>query len=85
MHHQSWNVFAAHPQRWQQKRKHIQSMVEIATKVALLRHLPQIAVCCIHQTHVYLMSAGAPQTLKLLLLHDAQQFGLGSPTEYSTK
>src|SRR6266481_8490970 len=78
MGHQGWNVFAARPQWWQQKRKYIQTIVEIATKVAPLHHLLQITVCCSHQPHVHLVSPSAAQALKFLFLQYAQQLGLQS-------
>src|ERR1700730_5660287 len=76
MSHQGWNVFWALPQRWQQKRKDIQTIVEIAAKVAPLHHLRQIPIRCSNKPNVHFVSPGAPQTLKLLFLQDAQQFGL---------
>ncbi len=74
--HQGRNVFAALPQRWQQDREHVQTIVEVAAKFAPLHHVRQISVGRSHEPNVHLVSPGAAQALELLFLQDAQQFGL---------
>src|SRR5258708_25050112 len=76
MRDQSGNVFAALPQWWQLDWEHVQTIVEVAAELAVIHHLLQIPICCSNQPDVHLMSASASQTLKLLFLQDAQQFGL---------
>src|SRR5882762_9736886 len=44
MFHQCRNVFTAPPQRWQGERKHIQTVVEVASKFVALHHINQISV-----------------------------------------
>src|SRR6266446_10637379 len=70
------NVFAALPQRWQWDRKHIQTVVEVATKFVPLHHVNQIPVGRSYQANVHLVSPSAAQALEFLFLQDAQQFGL---------
>src|SRR5437899_9481459 len=76
MRHQGRNVFAARPQRWQQDREHVQTVVEVDAKFAPLHHLRQITVRCSHQPNVHLVSPSAAQALELLFLQDTEQFGL---------
>ena len=76
MRHQGGNVFAARPQRRQQDRKHIQTVVEVAAKFATSHHVFQVSVGRRHQPHVHLVGPGAAQALELLFLQHAQQFGL---------
>jgi hypothetical protein len=59
-----------------QYRKHIQAVVKVAAKFALLYHLRQIAICCCDEPNVHLMSPIAAQAFELLLLQYAQKFGL---------
>src|SRR5271168_339066 len=76
MFNQRRNVLTTRPQRGQWDRKYIQSVVEVTTKFVALHHFNQISVGRRHEAHVYLVSAPAAQALELLLLQDAQQFGL---------
>src|SRR5713226_3905535 len=76
MFHQRWNVFPALPQRWQWDRKHIQTVVEVATKFVALHHVNQIPVGRSYEANVYLVSPAAAQALEFLLLQHTQQFGL---------
>jgi hypothetical protein len=55
------NVHAACTQPWQMYRKHVQTVVKVTAKFALLYHLRQIAICCRHQPNVHLMSPIAAQ------------------------
>src|SRR5258708_743863 len=77
------NVFPAFPQRWQWDRKHIQTVVEVATKFVALHHVNQIPVGRSYQANVHLVSPSAAQALELLLLQDTQQFRLQSPRNIS--
>src|SRR5260370_1887880 len=70
------NIFPALPQRWQRDRKHIQTVVEVATKFAPLHHVNQISVGRSYQADVHLVSPSATQALEFLFLQDTQQFGL---------
>src|SRR5580765_7686265 len=76
MRHQGWNVVAALAQSRQQYREDIQAIVEVATKFATIHHLRQIPICGCNEPNVHLVSPGTPQTLELLFLQYAQQFGL---------
>jgi len=66
------------PQRWQGEWKDIQTIVEVAAKFIALHHVSQISVGRSYEPNVHLVSPGAAQALKLLLLQDTQQFGLQS-------
>src|ERR1700737_2483558 len=46
--HQSRNVFAADPQRWQDNREHVQTIVEVAAKCVPLNHVGQLSVGATH-------------------------------------
>src|SRR5713101_79712 len=70
------NVFPALPQRWQRDRKHIQTVVEVATKFVPLHHVNQIPVGRSYQANVHLVSPSAAQALEFLFLQDTQQFWL---------
>src|SRR6202043_3841955 len=76
MRYEDRNVFAARPQWWKQDGKHIQTIAEVAAKLAALRHLRQVTICCRHQPDVHLVSPSAAQTLELLFLEHSQQFRL---------
>ena len=76
MGHQRRNVHAACTQRWQKYRKHIETVVEIAAKFALLYHLRQITIGCRHEPNVHLMGPIAAQAFELLFLKYSQKFGL---------
>src|SRR5580693_5495437 len=74
--HQSRNVFTARTQRRQRDWKHIQTIVEIATKFIALHHFNQISVGRSYEANVYLVSPTATQALEFLLLQDTEQFWL---------
>src|SRR6201993_972512 len=74
--HKRRNVFAAIAQRRQQNRKHVQTVIEIAAKFTLVRHLHEIAIGGSHQPNIDLVSPGAAQALELLFLQNAQQLRL---------
>ena len=74
--HQSRNVFATDPQRWQDDREHVQTIVEVAAKCVPLHHVGQISVGGSHEPNVHLVSACAAQALEFLLLQYTQQLGL---------
>ena len=66
----------ARPQWWQQHGENIQSIVEVAAKLASIHHLRQITIRGSHQPNIHLVSPGATQALELLFLQYTQQFGL---------
>ena len=74
--HQGRNIFTARPQRRQRDWKHIQTVVEVATKFVPFRHFNQISVGGSYEADVHLMSPTAAQALEFLFLQDTQQFGL---------
>ena len=57
-------------------REHVEPVVEIAAEFPVDNHLLEIAVGGGDQSNVGLNQLVAPQTFELLLLEDAQQFGL---------
>src|ERR1700678_2060928 len=73
---QRWDIFAARAQWRQQDGKHVQPVVEVAAKFALSYHHREIPVRRGHQPNVHVMRPAASQALELVLLQDAQQFGL---------
>src|ERR1700757_3616331 len=76
MGHKTWNVLATCAQRRQENRKHIQTIIKIATEFATFHHLRQIAVGSGHEPNVDFVGAGATQSLELLLLQHTQKLGL---------
>src|SRR5580700_3202865 len=63
---------------WQHDRKYIQTVVQVTAEFVSCDHLGKIAMGRRHQTDVDAVRAAASQTLKLLLLQDAQQLRLQS-------
>ncbi|CCJ84281.1 hypothetical protein BN133_658 [Cronobacter dublinensis 582] len=74
--HQQRNVFRALAQRRQMDREHVQTVIEIASELAVRHHLAQIAVSGGDKPHVGLDDFIAAEPLKLLLLQHAQQLRL---------
>src|SRR5260370_15035498 len=62
------NGFAALPQRWQRDRKHIQTVVEVATKFVALHHASQIPVGGSDEPNVHLVSPSTAQAFEFLFL-----------------
>ena len=74
--HQQRDVVGTLAQRRQVDREHVEPVVEIAAEFPVDNHLLEIAVGGGDQSNVGLNQLVAPQTFELLLLEDAQQFGL---------
>src|ERR1700731_714092 len=76
MRHKTWNVLATCPQWRQENRKHIQTIIKVATEFAPLHHVRQITMGSGHQPNVHFVSAGTTQSFELLLLQYTQKLGL---------
>ena len=73
---QSWDIFSPFPKRRKAHGKHIQSVVEIASKFPFRHHVCEVPVGCRYEPHVCTDCARASQSFKLPLLKNSQQFGL---------
>ena len=56
--------------------EHVQPIVEIAAKQAVLHHLRQVAIGGGDDAHIHVQSPRAAQALEFLFLKNAQQLGL---------
>src|ERR1700761_8541248 len=70
------DIFSSFPQWRQHDRENVQPVIEISTKLPVLDHPRQLLMRRSNYTHVNLQSAASSQTLDLLLLENAQKFGL---------
>src|SRR6516164_1391527 len=69
-------VLATFAQRREQNRKHVEAVVQVTAKFIARDHLSKIMMGRRHQTDINAMRTSTAQTLKLLLLQDAQQLRL---------
>src|SRR3954453_15573002 len=76
MTNQYWNVLRPLAQRRNLNREYLQPVIQVVTKRSLFHHSRQIAMSCGDEPHIHLMSAVAAESLKFLLLQDAQQLRL---------
>src|SRR5271168_5046452 len=74
--HQQRDVFFAFAQRRQRNREDVQPIVEIGTELALLDHRFQILIGGGNDAHIHAHRASSSESFELLLLEDAEQFGL---------
>jgi hypothetical protein len=64
------------PQRGNQNRERLQTIVEIAAKLFRRHHLCQITICRCHKAYVNPDGLSASQSLKFLLLEHPKQLSL---------
>src|SRR5205823_9832859 len=70
--HQQRNVFRPLPQWRNSNRKNIEPVIQVAAKLTVLDHLFKVAICCCHQSNIYLLCPCATQPFKFALLKSAQ-------------
>src|SRR5262249_8107926 len=73
---QKRNVFESFPQRWNANREHIQSIIQILTKLLLVHHLFQIAISRSYQTHINILRPRAANSFVGVFLNGTQEFRL---------
>src|SRR5215470_12836626 len=73
---QQWNVIPPLSKRRNMDWEHIQPVVEVAPKLAVLNHLFQIAIRRGHETHIDSFCMSAPQAFELAFLQSTQELGL---------
>ena len=71
-----WNVLAALAQRRQRDRYHVDPVVEIEAKAALLHAPGKILIGSHHQPEIYPPRPGVAQPRKAAILDHLEQFGL---------
>src|SRR6266436_622988 len=81
--HQKRNIPLALAKGWNMNGKNIQAKEEIRSELLLAHHHLQIAVCRGNQTRIGSKCSRTSQSLELLLLQHAEQFGLQFERNFS--
>src|SRR5262245_36779111 len=76
MRNQLRNIFTSLAQWGELDGKHVQTVIQIASKFLSRNHLGQVSMCCRHYSDIDSMRPAAAETFELLLLQNAQQFRL---------